>query len=75
MKSGERVATGTGKERRRLTREEAEAGVLPEPFTKEEWSIMQARSEVLHADALEKLVSEVETFRSELMYQQRWVAR
>jgi hypothetical protein len=36
-RSGERIATGTGAERRRLTLEQAEAGCLPEPFTADEW--------------------------------------
>lgn len=42
--SGQRVATGTGANRRRLTLEEAEAGALPEPMTREEWAAMAAAS-------------------------------
>lgn len=38
--SGLRVATGTGADRRHMTKAEAEAGCLPEPFTAEEWSRM-----------------------------------
>lgn len=37
VKSGDRIDTGTGKERRRLTLEEAQAGGKPTPFTKDEW--------------------------------------
>jgi hypothetical protein len=44
MKSGDRIPTGTGVTRRRLTREEAEAGGLPEPMTREEWAAMAAAS-------------------------------
>jgi len=42
--SGQRVNTGTGAGRRRLTLEEAEAGALPEPMTCEEWAAMAAAS-------------------------------
>lgn len=38
--SGLRIATGTGVDRRRMTKEEAEAGCIPEPFTAEEWTSM-----------------------------------
>lgn len=32
--------TGTGPQRRRLTDAEAQAGIAPEPFTREEWAAM-----------------------------------
>jgi hypothetical protein len=44
MKSGDRVATGTGDERRPLTLAEAEAGGLPEPLTTDEWAAMHRAS-------------------------------
>ncbi len=44
IRSGDRIPTGTGANRRRLTREEAEAGGLPEPMTREEWAAMAAAS-------------------------------
>jgi len=44
MKSGDRVDTGTGDERRPLTLAEAEAGGLPEPLTKSEWAAMHRAS-------------------------------
>jgi DNA-binding NarL/FixJ family response regulator len=44
IRSGDRISTGTGAARRRLTREEAEAGGLPEPMTPEEWRAMAAAS-------------------------------
>jgi hypothetical protein len=44
IRSGDRIPTGTGAARRRLTREEAEAGGLPEPMTAEEWRAMAAAS-------------------------------
>jgi hypothetical protein len=44
MRSGDRVATGTGDARRPLTLAEAEAGGLPEPLTKDEWSAMHRAS-------------------------------
>lgn len=40
LASGDRVCTGTGPDRRRLTLEEAEAGALPDRFTTEEWQAM-----------------------------------
>ena len=48
MKSGDRIPTGTGTGRRRLTTTEAAAGGLPEPFTPEEWQAIHR--EVLLAD-------------------------
>jgi hypothetical protein len=48
IRSGDRIPTGTGAARRRLTREEAEAGGLPEPMTKEEWAAMYEASRRLH---------------------------
>lgn len=41
MRSGDRVKTGTGPKRRRLTVCEAEAGGLPDRFTAEEWEAMR----------------------------------
>jgi hypothetical protein len=43
-RSGERVPTGVGAQRRRLTLAEAEAGCLPDRFTAEEWQAMHAAS-------------------------------
>jgi hypothetical protein len=48
IRSGDRIPTGTGATRRRLTREEAEAGGLPEPMTAEEWAAMYHASRFLH---------------------------
>lgn len=48
IKSGDRILTGTGQNRRRLTLEEAEAGGLPEPMTQEEWSEMYRYSRAYH---------------------------
>jgi hypothetical protein len=48
IRSGDRIPTGTGAARRRLTREEAEAGGLPEPMTQEEWAAMYHASRMLH---------------------------
>ena len=48
IRSGDRIPTGTGAARRRLTREEAEAGGLPEPMTAEEWAAMYDASRCLH---------------------------
>ena len=48
IRSGDRIATGTGGNRRRLTLEEAEAGGLPEPMTREEWRAMWRASRQLH---------------------------
>jgi hypothetical protein len=48
IRSGDRIPTGTGAARRRLTREEAEAGGLPEPMTREEWAAMYRASRSLH---------------------------
>jgi hypothetical protein len=44
MKSGDRVDTGTGGERRPLTLAESEAGELPEPLTTDEWAAMHRAS-------------------------------
>jgi hypothetical protein len=44
IRSGDRIPTSTGANRRRLTRDEAEAGGLPEPMTREEWAAMAAAS-------------------------------
>lgn len=75
LKSGDRVLTGTGSQRRRLTREEAEAGALPEPFTRDEWGMMNAVSFVLHSKALWTLVNDKEEFEQELTYRAWWTAR
>lgn len=48
IRSGDRIATGTGANRRRLTLEEAEAGALPEPMTREEWRAMWRASRHIH---------------------------
>ena len=48
IRSGDRIPTGTGAARRRLTRDEAEAGGLPEPMTAEEWRLMYEASRTLH---------------------------
>lgn len=48
IRSGDRIATGTGASRRRLTLAEAEAGGLPEPFTREEWDAMSRASLAYH---------------------------
>lgn len=52
LRSGDRVVTGTGANRRRLTLAEAEAGGLPEPFTKEEWDAMYYASLRYHNDLI-----------------------
>lgn len=36
--------------RRRLTLEEAYEGLLPEPFTKEEWKLMFIKSQIIGAE-------------------------
>ena len=51
-RSGDRIATGTGASRRRLTLEEAEAGGLPEPMTREEWQAMCQASRYAHNKAM-----------------------
>lgn len=48
IRSGDRIVTGVGKDRRRLTLEEAEAGGLPEPYTREEWDEMYRYSRAYH---------------------------
>lgn len=48
IRSGDRIPTGTGAARRRLTQAEAEAGGVPEPFTDVEWAAMYGTSRVLH---------------------------
>jgi transcriptional regulator with XRE-family HTH domain len=44
VRSGQRIDTGTGAARRRLTLEEAQGGGLPTPFTAEEWAAMAGAS-------------------------------
>ena len=48
IRSGDRIATGTGPYRRPLTLAEAEAGGLPEPMTREEWDAMYRYSRAYH---------------------------
>jgi hypothetical protein len=60
--------TGTGSQRRRLTVAEAEAGALPEPFTRDEWGAMAAKSFVLCSNALWTMVNDKEEFEQELTY-------
>jgi hypothetical protein len=38
------MSTGTGPHRRRLTLDEAQRGVQPEPFTRQEWAAMAEAS-------------------------------
>jgi len=45
MVSGQRIYTGTGPDRRRMTWEEASAGCVPQPFTKDEWAAMYRASD------------------------------
>ena len=52
IRSGDRIATGTGRDRRRLTLEEAEAGGLPEPMTRHEWDAMYQTSRYAHNRAV-----------------------
>ena len=52
IRSGDRIATGTGGNRRRLTLEEAEAGGLPEPMTREEWDAMHRTSRAYHNELI-----------------------
>ena len=56
IRSGDRIATGTGASRRRLTLEEAEAGGLPEPMTREEWNMMYAESRMAHCVAVRAML-------------------
>lgn len=48
IRSGDRIATGTGAARRRLTVAEAEAGGLPERMTRAEWDAMADASRAYH---------------------------
>ena len=52
IRSGDRIATGMGGNRRRLTLEEAEAGGLPEPMTRGEWDAMHITSRVYHNELI-----------------------
>lgn len=45
MTSGDRIDTGTGETRRRLTEAEAHAGGLPARFTAKEWRHMASAVE------------------------------
>jgi hypothetical protein len=47
----ERLETGTGPLRRRLTLAEAERGALPTPFTKGEWNRLRDESVLAARDA------------------------
>lgn len=51
LRSGDRIMTGTGANRRRLTTAEAEAGALPEMMTQEEWDAMHTASHMASYDA------------------------
>lgn len=44
IRSGDRIPTGTGPNRRRLTVAEAEAGGLPDRMTRDEWRAMHDAS-------------------------------
>lgn len=59
IRSGDRIATGTGANRRRLTLEEAEAGGLPEPFTREEWDEMYHASRAYHKELIARACDSV----------------
>jgi hypothetical protein len=72
LKSGQKLLTGTGSQRRRLTTAEAEAGALPEPFTREEWGMMNAQSFVLHSNALWKLTNDKSELEDEVSYRTWW---
>jgi hypothetical protein len=56
IRSGDRIPTGTGAARRRLTREEAEAGGLPEPMTAEEWAAMYHASRAMHEEYIREAI-------------------
>ena len=57
IRSGDRIPTGTGKSRRRLTLEEAQAGGLPDPFTPEEWAHMYKVCAEYHNSLIIKAVN------------------
>lgn len=59
IRSGDRIATGTGANRRRLTLEEAEAGGLPEPFTRQEWDEMYRYCRAYHNELVAKACDRV----------------
>ena len=63
IRSGDRIPTGTGETRRRLTREEAEAGGLPEPMTQEEWRAMASASRHDHERLIYQAVQNVSAAR------------
>lgn len=45
MSDADPIPTGTGAQRRRMTREEAETGGAPTPFTREEWDALWRASD------------------------------
>ena len=63
IRSGDRIATGTGVNRRRLTLEEAEAGGLPEPMTRGEWDAMCEASRRYHNGLVAKAYSAFSVLR------------
>lgn len=65
IRSGDRIPTGTGATRRRLTLAEAEAGGLPEPMTREEWRAMADASRRDHERLIYLAVQGHSTYRLE----------
>ena len=55
-----RVPTGTGTNRRRLTLEEAQCGVQPDPFTSDEWHAMHQASAQETREKHYRLIAEYE---------------
>jgi hypothetical protein len=54
IRSGDRIATGTGASRRRLTDEEALAGGLPDPLTQAEWQALHDAALIEEGEALQR---------------------
>jgi hypothetical protein len=54
MRSGDRIATGTGATRRRLTLEEAASGGLPDLMTSDEWQAAHDGALIAEGDALQR---------------------
>jgi len=52
------MSTGTGPHRRRLTLDEAQRGVQPEPFTREEWVAMAEASAAETTAKHERMIAE-----------------
>lgn len=65
IRSGDRIPTGTGASRRRLTLAEAEAGGLPEPMTREEWRAMAEASRHDHERLIFEAVQHHGAYRLE----------